>query len=254
MNQNPVYKYEEEVEIDLKELFYVLLRKWHLIFLTTLLTALLAMGYARFFIPKSYQSQTSIYINNRQSENVTYNDLQTSVMMTTDYAVLIKSRTVLENVIQRLDLNISYQTLYQMISVNIPEDTRIVEIRVRTGDPYLSYDIAETVREISSKSIAEVMGVDAITIVERANLPKSKCAPDIGKYILLGGMLGAVASIAVITVLFLMDDTLHTEEDVEKYLGLNVIGQIPMNQNMKDAEKRSLWRKTYGVKRTRKKV
>lgn len=243
MNQNQTYE-NDELEIDLKELFFVLLDKWYVILLSGLALALAAMCYAKFLIPEKFESGTSIYIYNQQSENVTYNDLQTGSSLTKDYEVLVKSRTVLESVIQTLELEMDYEQLSGLVTVNVPANTRIVEIKVQTTDPYLSKDIADTVREIAGKNIAEVMGVDAVNVVEKANLPEEKCSPSIGKYTILGGMLGVLAACAVFIILYLLNDTIRTQDDVEKYLGLSVIGLIPMDAAMAaESRKRKKGRK-----------
>lgn len=238
MEQNQTYIYEDEMEIDLKELFFVLLNKWYLIALSGLLCALIGLVSAMFLIPEKFESKTSIYIYNQQNENVTYTDLQTGSTLTKDYEVLVKGRTVLESAIEKLGLDLTYETMNGMVSVNVPTSTRIVEIAVQTTDPYLSRDIADAVREISSKSIAEVMGVDAVNVVETANLPEKKCSPSISKFTLIGGMLGIVLSCGIVVAMFLLNDTIRTQDDVEKYLGLSTLGIIPIDETLVADEKK----------------
>ena len=180
MEQNTNYVYEDEMEIDLKELFFALLNKWHLIVLSGFLCALIGLAAAMFVIPEKFESKTSIYIYNQQSENMTYTDLQTGSTLTKDYEVLVKGRTVLESAIEKLDLGMTYEQINGMVTVTVPASTRIVEITVESTDPYLSRDIADAVREIASKNIAEVMGVDAVNVVETANLPEKKSSPSAG--------------------------------------------------------------------------
>lgn len=181
--------YEEEIVIDLKELLYTLLEKWKLIFLSALFCALVGMCISMFLMPEKFESKTSIYIYNQQDEGMTYSDLQTGSTLTKDYEVLIKGRTVLESVIEKLSLELSYKDLNSMISVSVPDSTRIVEITVETTDPYLSRDIADAVRETASKNIAEVMGIDAVNVVENANLPEKKSGPSVKKYTFLQGTI-----------------------------------------------------------------
>jgi len=238
MDQNQNYVYEDEIEIDLKELFFVLLNKWYLILLSGILCGLVGLTVSRFLIPEKYESETSIYIYNQQNENVTYNDLQSGSTLTKDYEVLVKGRTVLEGAVEKLGLDLTYNQISAMVSVNVPTSTRIVEITVRTVDPYLSRDIADAVREISSKNIAEVMGVDAVNVVETANLPEQKCSPSVSKYTLVGGMFGVIVACAILTVMFLLNDTVRTQDDVEKYLGLSTLGIIPIDENLVADEKK----------------
>lgn len=237
MEQNQSY-YEDEMEIDLKELFFALSQKWYLIGLSVFLCAVLGLLSAMFLIPEKFESRTSIYIYNQQSENMTYTDLQTGSTLTKDYEVLVKGRTVLESAVEALDLDLTYEQINSMVTVNVPANTRIVEIVVQTTDPYLSRDIADAVREISSKNISKVMGVDAVNVVEKANLPEKKCSPGITKFTLLGAVAGLVISCGIIIVLFLLNDTIRTQDDVEKYLGLSTIGIIPLDDTLVADEKK----------------
>lgn len=244
MEQNVNYVHEDEMEIDLKEIFFILLNKWHLIILSGLLCALIGLLSAMFMMPEKFQSKTSIYIYDQQKESMSYTDLQISTVLTKDYEVLIKGRTVLEEVIEELGLDCSYDALNSMVTVNVPDSTRIVEIVVETTDPYLSKDIADAVREVSSATIKAVMGVDAVNVVETANLPEGKSSPSVSKYTVLGGMLGVVAAVGMIVLLFLTNDTIRSQEDVEKYLELGVLGTIPLAEDLKlDEKKREKTRK-----------
>ena len=238
MEQNTNYVYEDEMEIDLKELFFALLNKWYLICVSGVLCALIGLLAAMFLIPEKFESKTSIYIYNQQSDNMTYNDLQTGSTLTKDYEILVKGRTVLENAIEKLDLDLTYEQLNGMVTVTVPASTRIVEITVETTDPYLSRDIADAIREISSKNIAEVMGVDAVNVVETANLPEKKSSPSISKFTVLGGMAGGVLACGVVVLFFLLNDTIRTQDDVEKYLGLSTLGIIPMDDTLVADEKK----------------
>ena len=238
MEQNTNYVYEDELEIDLKELFFALLNKWHLICLSAFLCALIGLLSAMFFMDEKFESKTSIYIYNQQSENMTYNDLQTGSTLTKDYEVLVKGRTVLESAVEGLNLDLTYEQINSMVTVTVPTSTRIVEITVESTDPYLSRDMADAIREIASKNIAEVMGVDAVNVVETANLPERKSSPSITKFTVLGGMAGGVLACGIVVILFLLNDTIRTQDDVEKYLGLSTLGIIPMDDTLVADEKK----------------
>lgn len=250
MEKNQSYVYEDEMEIDLKDLFFVLLNQWYLFILSGLLCAVIGLVISMFFIPEKFESKTSIYIYNHQTENMTYTDLQTGSTLTKDYEVLVKGRTVLESAVEKLGLELTYEEINEMVSVNVPDSTRIVEISVKTTDPYLSRDIADAVREVSSKSIGEVMGVDAVNVVETANLPEKKCSPNIKKYTLAGGALGLALSVSIAVIMYLLNDTIRTQDDVEKYLGLSTLGIIPMDETLAASEKK----RKQSLKRVRKKA
>mgnify|MGYP002771116356 CR=1 FL=1 len=138
-NQNQ--RNNEETEIDLVELFWVLWRKLPLMIAVGLFTALLAFGGSKFLMTPTYQSVTKIYILNKQDSsnaNVTYNDLQAGTQLVKDYSELIKSRFVLEAVIEQLDLPLGYEQLSGKVAVSTPTDTRVISITVTDSSPVMA--------------------------------------------------------------------------------------------------------------------
>ena len=167
--ENQSQRNHDETEIDLVELFWVLLGKLPLMIAVGLFTALLAFGGSKFLIAPSYQSVTKIYILNKQDNNnanVTYSDLQAGTQLAKDYAELIKSRFVLEAVIEQLDLPLTYENLSQKVEVSTPTDTRVISIAVTDGNPVKAMKIANAVRETASTHIRNVMDIEAVNIVE----------------------------------------------------------------------------------------
>ena len=114
------------------------------------------------------------------------------------------------------------------VSVSVPEDTRILSITVTSTSPEVAQAMANQVRESAAVHIQEVMGIEAVNTVEEANYPTSRSGPSYRRNLMMGALLGFVVAAGYVTVRFLLDDTLHTPEDVEKYLGLSVLGAIPL--------------------------
>ena len=234
----------EEIEIDLREVFIFLVSKLWLIVLVGVLTAAIGFGLSSFIIPPTYKSTSKIYILNRQQENtVTYSDVQLGTQLTKDYAQLIKSRLVLEKVIEELNLaerreGINYDAMLDKVEVTTPSDTRILYITVTDTDPVLAMEIANSVREEASIHIKNVMDIEAVNVVETANLPMHKAGPSVTKWTLMGGCLGAFFVIAVVLIAFFMDDTIKTSDDVEKYLGLSTLALIPLDNQTAGAKEK----------------
>ena len=171
-NQNQ--RNNEETEIDLVELFWVLWRKLPLMIAVGLFTALLAFGGSKFLMTPTYQSVTKIYVLNKQDNsntNVTYSDLQAGTQLVKDYSELIKSRFVLEAVIEQLGLPLSYEKLSRKVTVSTPADTRVISIAVTNSNPVMAMKIANAIRETASTHICNVMDIEAVNIVETANAP-----------------------------------------------------------------------------------
>ena len=105
--------------------------------------------------------------------------------------------------------------------------TRIVTIIVQNENPALAQELANVIREVSSKQIVDVMGVEAVNMVDEANLPLAPSSPNTHKNMLMGFAWGCLLAVAFILLLYLLNDTIKNAEDVERYLNLNVLASIP---------------------------
>lgn len=229
---------QDEIAIDLGELFQVFWNKAHMIILAGVVLALAAFAWTKIFITPQYDSTTKIFVITKQNENtVTSSDLQTGTLLTKDYMEMVKSRLVLEEVIAVLNLDMTTEQLAQTITVETPAETRLINITVRNEDPKLAKSIADAVREAASIQIQEVMNIDAVNTVEEANLPTQKAAPNTMKNTLLGGILGVFIAIGIIVIIYILDDTIKTPDDVERYLELNVLASLPIKEGTKKNKK-----------------
>ncbi|MDD6293390.1 MAG: Wzz/FepE/Etk N-terminal domain-containing protein [Eubacteriales bacterium] len=220
----------DEVEIDLREIFAILLDKLAVIVLAAVLGAAVAFTFTKFLISPVYKARTQVYVTNNKlttTDQINVSDLQSSNYLTKDYMILVKSNPVLDKVIADLNLKMSTSELAGKISVSTPTDTRILTIAVNDKDPMMAKKIADAVREASKAQIQSVMGIETVNTVEDAKLPESPISPNTKMNILIGFALGFIIAVAVIIIRFMLDDTIKAQEDVEKYLGLSVLGLIP---------------------------
>lgn len=224
---------DDEVTIDLMELFSALWAKKTIIILSAVFMALVAFVGTKMFVTPKYTSVTKLFVmtkNDDTSASATYTDLQTGSMLTKDYMELVKSRPVLEKTISKLKLDVTPEELAGMITTETPTDTRIMSISVTDNDPKEAKQIADTLRKAVSVQITEIMNADSVNTVEEGNLPTSPSSPNVKKNMMLGALLGLVISMGFIVLISVLDDTVKTPEDVEKYLGLNVLTSIPIQE------------------------
>ncbi len=218
---------DAEMEIDLLEIFYLLKSKWKEIFLAMLVGALIFGAYHTFLVKPSYQADASIYITNTDSA-ITFSDLQLSSALTDDYANIIKSRTVLNRVIEELDLNLNYKQLGKLVSVSNPDSTHIVDIKVTCDDPEMSRNITNALLNISVNQIYQIIGSSEPTVIDYSVAEAVQdVTPGLFKYLAMGGLLAACVVCAIFVLKMLMDGTINTEEDIEKYLHLPVLAGVP---------------------------
>ena len=232
MNQNDRDNRDDVIEIDLVELLGVILHNLWIIIVSGVIVAAVALLVSYFIITPKYESVTKIYvISKTNADTMTYSDLQAGSPLTKDYKELVKSRPVLEEVLAETGIDVELKNLEAQITVEVPQDTRIVSITVEDKDPYEARIIADSVRIAASKHIREVMDTEAVNVVEEASLPIEKSSPSILKNTAIGYAVGLFLAIAIVIINYIMDDTIKTPDDVEKFLGVSVLGSIPYSEN-----------------------
>ena len=220
---------EDEIEIDLQDLFGLLLHKVWIIILAAVVAGAIGFAVSFFLITPQYESTTSIYIStNKGSENsMTLGDAQLASQLTKDYEELILGRTVLEKVIDVYKLDESYESLKNRVTVANTSNTRIITITVKDPNPANAQIIANSIRDAAAIHIKDVTDVEAVNVADEANLPENPCEPSVPKWTLIAAIIGMVAAAGIIIVQYLMDDTIKSSEDIEKYLELSTLGLIP---------------------------
>ena len=213
--------------IDLLELFYVLKKKILLILMAALIGGCVAGVYTQFFMTPVYSSMSSILVLSKETTLTSLADLQLGASLTSDYTVLIKSTPVLEQVIENLNLDTTVEELKNQISINNPTDTRILEITVQDTDATMAKKVVDEIANVSSDYIGDKMEVVPPKVIEVGKIATVRTSPSVKKNIMLGFLLGFVACAGIIVVYAVMDDTIKTEEDIEKYLGVSVLAKVP---------------------------
>lgn len=231
---------DDVLVINLGELLAVLWQRAFIIISAGMFFGLAGLFLSMFVIAPEYESTTKIYIlNKEENQTVTYSDVQISTQLTQDYAELIKSRYVLEEVIQRLNLvDTDYDDLSHILRVDTPADTRIVSITVKDKDPLMAMKIANCIREVASEHITNVMDIDAINVAETANVPTTKASPSVAKWTVIAGFLGGLVMAFISVLGYLMDDTIKSNDDVERYLGLSTLALIPLTVDEQGKKKK----------------
>lgn len=217
----------DEVEIDLIEVFFVLLHHWRSILLAILLGATLMAAYHTYFVKPVYSASAEFYITNTDSV-ISLSDLNLGSALTADYQNIVKSRAVLNKVIQDLGLDTNYRELGKLITVSNPSDTHIIRITVQTSDLALSRDIVNDLLTVSIERIYQVVGTNEPTIIDYSEAEAVEdVTPGILMHMLIGGLVGMVLVCAFIILKMMMDSTIKSDDDVEKYLRLPVLAAVP---------------------------
>lgn len=242
---------QEEMEIDLREILGVILSHIGMILLSGILLAGLVGTYCRFLATPMYTSTTQLCILSNTTSIASLSDLAIGAQLTQDYIVVTKSRPVVETVIDNLELDMTYEELLEVTTVENPSDTRILTITVMDPDPQLAKQIADQYAQVSKKRIAELMDINEPGIVEEGHVPEEKTSPTTRKNVAIAGLIGCLLAAAYVVIRYLMDDTIKSSEDIERYLGLNTLGILPIEEGALKEEQREALAKQAAKKRNR---
>lgn len=218
-------------EISLREIFFILRKHLRLIVLLLTLSIALSATVTFFILDKEYSAFTTLmvgkprdYINENKIE---YNELLLNQKLVSTYGELIKTRVVSEKVISNLDLSLSYNAFRNKVNVSLVKDTEIIGITVTDTDPSLAAEIANETASVFMETVQEIMKVENVQVIDRAEPSDTPVSPRPMLNIAVSAILGLMLGVFIAFLIEMLDNTIKTPEDVEKHLGLPVIGSIP---------------------------
>lgn len=227
MSENQMIQSNDEMEIDLVEIFYLLWDNILKLLVCLAIGAVAMFVYTYFMITPLYKATAKMYINTSSKAVVDMADLQISSQLRGDYKALMTSRDLLENVIDTLNLEYTSRQLGKMISIENPTDTRIITVTATSADPVEAADIANALANRSKEKLPEIMRSEEPIIYEKAIVPTAKSSPSYTRNTLIGGFIGALLCAGYLIVKYLMNDTIVTPDDTLKYLGVQPLAIIP---------------------------
>ena len=238
--------HDDEMEIDLREIFYALKKRIFMILAVGLLCGCLSCVYTKFFMTPVYTSTSSMLVLTKETTLSSLADLQMGSQLTKDYTVLTTSREVLQKVIENQELNISYKALKSCITLDNPTDTRILNVSVTYPDAEKAKAIVDELANVASSYIGDKMEVIPPKIIEDGEIPTVQTSPSMSKNTMLGMLAGLILSAGIVVVITIMNDSIKTEDDIEKYLGISTLAVVPDRKDYIGKKKKSKKKSSKG--------
>ncbi|WHY61516.1 YveK family protein [Cytobacillus firmus] len=232
-----------EETISLKELFQTLKKRFSLIIAITIVAVMISGIVSYFVLTPIYQSSTQILVNQAKDEQGVYTagEVQTNLQLINTYNVIIKSAAILELVKKELNLDITTGALNEKITVQSEQNSQVVTISVQDEDPQMAADIANKTAEVFQKEIVNIMNVNNVTILAKAELGEnpSPVKPQPLLNIAIAMVVGLMAGVGIAFLLEYLDNTIKDEQDIEKAVGLPVLGVIATIEETNESSSRS---------------
>lgn len=217
-------------EISIRDLIRMFLRRWWILLLCTLAAGSAAYVLTHYYITPMYSAYTTLYVGkNADQVGIQTADLYLGATLIQDYREIAKSKLVAYEVIKQLGYEkMSAGAMAGKIKVTQKTDTRVIQISVNDPDPQKAMDITNTVAEVFKSKVVEIMQVENVQIIDKAELPLVPVSPNNKRNVMVGIILGLAVGIGIILLIELLDNNIKSPEDVKKHADLPVIGVIPV--------------------------
>ena len=218
-------------EINLTELFRYFLKRLPIIIGVTIIGILIGFIYTKKIQVPMYHGTTTIILVQKEEDNRSSNNVQSDLSMNqrlvSTYSQIIKSRRVLDQVINNLKLKTKAGALASNIEVSAVTDTSIIKITVNNKNNKESVRIANEVAEVFKKEVTNIYNLENVSIVDSAIVESNPYNVNLKKQVAISGLMGMVLSCAVIFIIYYFDNTIKTKDDIEAILDIPVLAEVP---------------------------
>lgn len=237
MNQEKQY-----IEVDIRELFTLLLKKSWIILICILVVSSAVGFYSYTRMTDYYQANATVYLGKEGlTGSIDLGMISLNNQLMSDYINLIRSRLVAEEVIKRMGADIPTEIIQSGIYAYTPTDlkvsTRMFVVSFKSTNPQFAADVVNYTCEVLLEKADSIFGVKNAQIIDRALVPTLPVGPNRMKIILVGAAVSAALGVLIIFILEFMNHTFKKAEDIERVLGLNVLGVIPLFKRDKNSDR-----------------
>lgn len=223
-----------EETIDLREYFYIIKKRAWIIGLIAVV-AMLVSGIISFFVLSPvYEASTTLIVSRDESATetntaLTGDQINVAQKLALTYGEIIKSRSVLDEVAKSLKLDMTYDELSEAISVSSVKDTQIIKVSVQDTNAKKASDIANAVPKAFTSEVKRIMKANGVEVIDKAVTPENAIKPSKVMNVAIAAVLGVMIGLFVVFVLEYMDTKVKTPQDIEKHLGIPLLGVVPMD-------------------------
>ena len=224
---------ENNEEIDIKRIIEIIFSKKLIITLIILLSVTLGYVYSYYYKKPGYKSSVTILLvadENKTDKSLTQTDVNLNNGLISTYSSIAKSSSILQKTIQNLNLDIPVSKLEQNVEAKQIDNTQFLEISVKNESPERAKNIANELAEVFTEQIKEIYNLQNISIVDKAETEENPCNINHMKDMIIFGFAGIVLSIIIVMIIYMFDDTVKEQKDIEKNIKLRTIGTLPVDR------------------------
>ena len=225
----------EEQVISLSEIFEAIRKRWIMIVAITL-TATIISGVLSFFvIDPVYETSTKVFIGKEENDDAAYNsgDIQMYQQLLQTYAQAIQTKDLVNRAISGLSYDeLEASGVVNSLTVTPISSTQILEIKYQSKNPEEAKDVLKSVTDEFIVTAKELVPNGNVRVIEEVELPQNPVSPNKKMNIAIAFLVGLMVSVGLVFLLEYLDNTYKNKDQLEKDLGIPVLGAIPDVENL----------------------
>lgn len=222
-------------ELDLFDYVRIIRRKWWLIALVVISVSTLTGVYSIYVKEPIYEASTKIIVNQTASRSAVtqldLNQINTNIQLIDTYKEIIKTPVILDRVVEEYpQFQLTTEALIGKINVSSVNNTQVMTLIVKDNSYNKAAEIANAITEVFKEEIPSIFNIENISILNKAKFEPQvrphQVEPNVSVNLAIGFILSLMIGIGIVLLLEYLDDTMKSEEEVERYLGLPTLTMI----------------------------
>lgn len=218
-------------EIDLKDYIAIIIKHKIMIIAITIAAALASFVISKFILTPMYSATATLIVGNTKvdvKQDVNINDLMVYDKLVSTYAKVLKSRNILEDTTSKLSFKAKAENIDGLISITPQQDTQLIDVEVKNKNPHKAAEIANKLVSTFTSKVSQIMSMEQnVNALDKAKVPDAPVSPKVSLNVAIAFFIGLILSMFIAFILEYLDNTIKTPDDIEKHLGLPLIGTIP---------------------------
>ncbi len=208
----------------------MLLRRWTIVFLTTILVGVFSFVYSEVFIDPVYSSSASLYVNSERqkaNDDISQGTITSSRQLVMTYAEILNARTFLTTISDELDNKYTVNELRSMITMDSLNETEILSITVKGNDADDVYRITKNIVKYAPDELIRVVEAGSVKVLDDASETKTPISPNIRRNTFIGVFIGLILGAFIVIVLELFDTRIKSGDEITQRYKEPLLGEIP---------------------------
>ena len=217
--------------INIEEFIFIIKRRYKLIISMMILIGGISAVLSFFVIKPKYEVSTKIFVGKaEQEEKYNNSDVQMYQQLIKTYSETIKTKDLVGNAIKNVNTIKTTGQVLGNITVTPIANTQILQIKYKDDNGKEAKEILSAITNEFINTSKTLVANGNVKVIESVEEPKLPVTPKKFLNISMGIAIGLLTGLGISILLETMDRTFKDREEIEKLVGIPVIGVIPSQE------------------------